>query len=606
MFNGLKSKQVTLKRGPPQLPIGICFTTFFRNGYGERASFPPDADPGEYLFVAFKHNNESLRPCPWRQATHPSEVGRATFPFLFAIASPLVTNHDEILEEVLKYFNEYLNALNYESPRHFGGCVSLEIFAGGKCKWDGTVLRLNLSAPSLELDSSLIEPFKSILCSLFRDKVQIVDDDSVFCDLTNEFLVERNEMLRVHETARSALSNDVASLTEQVRVERLRRAELEKERRLREDAAIAKLKTGLSEQKKMFEVERKLFADKIGVFQIRYEERLKLQREQEDARRMHELEQVQEKLRQDRLLELRSNNVKLFTMADAVRRHIQQLTQDIFLAPVSIRAAAQKEIDSLNEEFSGIMSLVVISDDRSWVEAFCQENPAFEWLYEELQLNSAWIYCMSNSSHPGVFKVGFTRRNDPGDRAKELSKTQPSAYVIELVAKTNNPIQDERALHTVLSEFRTTGEYFRCPLELVRNAFVQNGLVVQAYPFIDLRSAATNSDGPVQTRNWLCHSAEQPVWNPAEMKFLSTSPHDSGDGYKSLIVLKKAIMSKKTVQGLLHISSVNTLVPVRKLSPEHIWENAVEHGARPQVRTRSDETKSEDNDDDGLFNPFSQ
>lgn len=91
--------------------------------------------------------------------------------------------------------------------------------------------------------------------------------------------------------------------------------------------------------------------------------------------------------------------------------------------------------------------------------------------------NNGWIYCMTNASMPGIYKVGMTRRK-PDERLAEANTSDtwrpPTPYVIEYALRTGNLLETERNLHTLLVE--TGGErvhqgreFFRMPLKEIKH-----------------------------------------------------------------------------------------------------------------------------------------
>lgn len=89
-----------------------------------------------------------------------------------------------------------------------------------------------------------------------------------------------------------------------------------------------------------------------------------------------------------------------------------------------------------------------------------------------------YIYCFSNPSMPGIYKIGMTRR-EVETRLKESNSSDtwrpPTEYVVEFYRKVNNPLLVERKVHEMLnrssiriSEHR---EFFRSTLENIKQVF---------------------------------------------------------------------------------------------------------------------------------------
>ena len=84
-----------------------------------------------------------------------------------------------------------------------------------------------------------------------------------------------------------------------------------------------------------------------------------------------------------------------------------------------------------------------------------------------------YVYCLSNESMPGIFKVGMTRRT-PDARIAELYTTGVSVpFVIEFSRRVTNPTAKERIIHRLLSADRINSkrEFFKTPRETIRDIF---------------------------------------------------------------------------------------------------------------------------------------
>lgn len=71
-------------------------------------------------------------------------------------------------------------------------------------------------------------------------------------------------------------------------------------------------------------------------------------------------------------------------------------------------------------------------------------------------MTDGYIYCFSNSSMPGILKVGMTERT-PEARLSEANAPDtwrpPTPYKIEFAKKVSNPSQKEKTLHTLLEQY---------------------------------------------------------------------------------------------------------------------------------------------------------
>lgn len=91
-------------------------------------------------------------------------------------------------------------------------------------------------------------------------------------------------------------------------------------------------------------------------------------------------------------------------------------------------------------------------------------------------MNYGFVYCMSNDSMPGLYKIGVTERA-PSYRRDELSRSTsaPTPFEILMYVEVDSPHEAERFVHEYLSKFRVNEgrEFFRVPdLKVVRDLFV--------------------------------------------------------------------------------------------------------------------------------------
>jgi hypothetical protein len=87
-----------------------------------------------------------------------------------------------------------------------------------------------------------------------------------------------------------------------------------------------------------------------------------------------------------------------------------------------------------------------------------------------------YMYCISNSAMPGLYKVGFTTR-DPEERLKEANSHDtwkpPCPYVIEFARSVSDVREKERTSHRILADFRVSErqEFFRHDISRIRLMF---------------------------------------------------------------------------------------------------------------------------------------
>lgn len=92
-------------------------------------------------------------------------------------------------------------------------------------------------------------------------------------------------------------------------------------------------------------------------------------------------------------------------------------------------------------------------------------------------MNYGFIYCMSNPSMPGIYKVGKTDRA-PSQRCFELSNSTsvPEPFSILFYVEVDNALQTERALHRDLEVCRVSlnREFFQCRPLVIYNWLLSN------------------------------------------------------------------------------------------------------------------------------------
>jgi len=90
--------------------------------------------------------------------------------------------------------------------------------------------------------------------------------------------------------------------------------------------------------------------------------------------------------------------------------------------------------------------------------------------------DEGWMYCFSNLSMPGLYKIGCTESADktPEDRARELSTTGvPTPFEVQYKCLVSDPYKKEAILHEMLVQYREnqSREFFRCNLITISNFF---------------------------------------------------------------------------------------------------------------------------------------
>lgn len=68
----------------------------------------------------------------------------------------------------------------------------------------------------------------------------------------------------------------------------------------------------------------------------------------------------------------------------------------------------------------------------------------------------SWMYILSNESQPGMYKIGYTSKDDVNERVKQLSRSTsvPTEFVLEYGFKCFNAERLESEVHKALSGHR--------------------------------------------------------------------------------------------------------------------------------------------------------
>jgi hypothetical protein len=148
------------------------------------------------------------------------------------------------------------------------------------------------------------------------------------------------------------------------------------------------------------------------------------------------------------------------------------------IEPPQLKPTKKPEADTSERKTMRDMSVQTTTSTR---EMSVQTSPssrdmAVQTTMAEDELESdevGYVYCLSNESMPGIFKVGMTRRT-PDARIAELYNTSVSVpFVIEFSRRVTNPTAKERLIHRLLSVDRVNSkrEFFKTPRDTIRDIF---------------------------------------------------------------------------------------------------------------------------------------
>lgn len=97
-----------------------------------------------------------------------------------------------------------------------------------------------------------------------------------------------------------------------------------------------------------------------------------------------------------------------------------------------------------------------------------------EYLEKEGEGN-CWVYVLSNSTIPGLYKIGYTK-DTPENRAKEISKATgvPSPFIVEWAFQCFDGENLEYEVHKYLDKYRENSrrEFFKVTLGEAKDAII--------------------------------------------------------------------------------------------------------------------------------------
>lgn len=97
------------------------------------------------------------------------------------------------------------------------------------------------------------------------------------------------------------------------------------------------------------------------------------------------------------------------------------------------------------------------------------------YLYKRYQQskNSGYVYVISNVIYgKHIYKIGMTRRKNPYVRIKELNNAALTHdFDVHIMFKCINSYVTEQKLHSVLSQYHYSKEFFCCDKKTILSAF---------------------------------------------------------------------------------------------------------------------------------------
>ena len=112
-------------------------------------------------------------------------------------------------------------------------------------------------------------------------------------------------------------------------------------------------------------------------------------------------------------------------------------------------------------------------------------------------MSNGYIYCFSNKSMQGIYKIGMTKRTVQirlAEANKHDTFKPPTPYKIKFYKKVYDPKQKEKYIHILLSKYgkrvNKKREFFRVALEVVKDLFD----LIDDYSLIDNSNIDKNEE----------------------------------------------------------------------------------------------------------------
>ncbi|MCX5670374.1 MAG: GIY-YIG nuclease family protein [Planctomycetota bacterium] len=180
-----------------------------------------------------------------------------------------------------------------------------------------------------------------------------------------------------------------------------------------------------------------------------------------------------------------------------VRVALEREEQARIKAQIREEQKLQREIDREMNQLDRERAAIKAALDKALAEARDEHNEEVERLKARLaeaeekvqraksraqMTKSGYIYIISNvgSFGEGVFKIGMTRRLEPGDRVRELGDASvPFPFDIHMMVSCDDAPKLENALHralhkTRLNKIKPRKEFFRADIEHIRKIVQEN------------------------------------------------------------------------------------------------------------------------------------
>ena len=249
---------------------------------------------------------------------------------------------------------------------------------------------------------------------------------------------------------------------------------------------------------------------KLNDIKIEYDKKIKYNEETYEATLMeqintmsYKLEQIQDKLGSKKSTKCSKSKYEaefankyekeLKDFKNIYDNKIISMEQDYKIELNKILTQKQKskeyyedEIISIKEEYKINLNKILTQQEND-KDSYEREMICILQDYEKLnnkiftplvtELCDGFIYCLSNKSNNGVYKIGVTSKQTPAERLKQLNSATGllHPHKIEFSKKVINCKEKENQIHTFLSKIgkrvNPKREFFECELSIIKKLF---------------------------------------------------------------------------------------------------------------------------------------
>jgi hypothetical protein len=179
-------------------------------------------------------------------------------------------------------------------------------------------------------------------------------------------------------------------------------------------------------------------------------------------------------------------------------------------------------------------------------------------------MNSGYIYCLSNLSFKGVYKIGYTNRS-PKERSDELSghTSIPHPFKIEFCKKVNDSRNKETIIHNNLYKYRVNinREFFEVDLKIIKQQFENSeGEWCDIYGNLNIENEEINNSLSSSISNLNINSSSSSVSN--------LNINSSSSSVSNLNINSSSLVNKTPKQLLSEMINSPLLKIIQLIYPE--------------------------------------